>query len=420
MRIAKQDDFRRIAFARKADYLAGSFLCLLASGLSFILKLFSPAGKGSAAVRKVLFVKFTELGAIILAYPLMKQVKDRYPSADLFFVTFKRNKDVFSVLGGIIPPGNILVIRETTAGFFLDAFSAIRRLRREKIDIVFDLEFFSRFSAVFSFLTGAKKISGFYRYCLEGLYRGSFITHKMQYNPFLHIAKNYLSFGFAVLRDEKTSPCLEQKIDSGMLVFPRYHSKDGTKQGLLMKLKDSCPGFTEGESRIFIINPGEGTLPLREWPVENFICLAEFILEDERNYIVIAGTGAASSRAGIILKRVNSPRCLDMVSRTSVEELMELFLVSEALISNDCGLAHLAALTPVKKFILFGPESPDVFGPLAGECYPLYSGWDCSPCLSVFSHRSCACEDNLCLKAIKPADVYCLIMEKTGEGKDAR
>jgi ADP-heptose:LPS heptosyltransferase len=95
---------------------------------------------------------------------------------------------------------------------------------------------------------------------------------------------------------------------------------------------------------------------------------------------------------------------------------MELFLVSEALISNDCGLAHLAALTPVKKFILFGPESPDVFGPLAGECYPVYSGRDCSPCLSVFSHRSCACEDNLCLKAIKPADVYGLIMEKAGGG----
>jgi ADP-heptose:LPS heptosyltransferase len=414
--IAKQDDFRRIAFARKADYLAGSFLCLLASGLSFILKLFSPAGKGSAAVRKVLFVKFSELGAIILAYPLMKQVKDRYPSADLFFVTFNRNKEVFPALGGIIPPGNIMVIRETTAGFFLDVFSAVKRLRREKIDIVFDLEFFSKFSAVFSFLTGAKKIAGFYRYCLEGLYRGSFITHKMQYNPFLHIAKNYLSFGLAVLQDEKNSPRLEQKIDSGMLVFPEYQSKDRVKQGLLMKLKDSCPGCIDGRSRIFIINPGEGTLPLREWPVENFIFLAELILKDDRNYIVIAGTEAANSKARIILDKISSPRCLNLVSRTSVAELMELFLVSEALISNDCGLAHLAALTPVKKFILFGPESPDVFGPLAGECYPVYSGRDCSPCLSVFSHRSCACEDNLCLKAIKPADVYGLIMEKAGGG----
>jgi hypothetical protein len=95
---------------------------------------------------------------------------------------------------------------------------------------------------VFSFLTGAKKIAGFYRYCLEGLYRGSFITHKMQYNPFLHIAKNYLSFGLAVLQDEKNSPGWSRKLTADAR-FPGVPVKRPVKQGLLMKLKDSCPVY---------------------------------------------------------------------------------------------------------------------------------------------------------------------------------
>jgi ADP-heptose:LPS heptosyltransferase len=105
-----------------------------------------------------------------------------------------------------------------------------------------------------------------------------------------------------------------------------------------------------------------------------------------------------------------------MLNRTGLEEMMELFIVSEALISNDCGLAHLAMLTPVKKFILFGPESPRVFGPLTPNSYPIYSNLSCSPCLSVFSHRACACRDNRCLKTINPRQVYDLIMKIT-EGK---
>ena len=60
---------------------------------------------------------------------------------------------------------------------------------------------------------------------------------------------------------------------------------------------------------------------------------------------------------------ISNSRCMDFTGKTSLEELMELFLISEALISNDCGLVHLAMLTKIKKFILFGPESPQVFGP---------------------------------------------------------
>jgi len=111
------------------------------------------------------------------------------------------------------------------------------------------------------------------------------------------------------------------------------------------------------------LNAGEGLLPLREWPLENFIALAKKLLEEFDSTIIFVGTDGAKRKAQELLKSLNSSRCMDLTGRTTLEELMTIFDIAEALISNDCGLVHLAMLTPIKKFIFFGPESPKVLAP---------------------------------------------------------
>jgi ADP-heptose:LPS heptosyltransferase len=106
-----------------------------------------------------------------------------------------------------------------------------------------------------------------------------------------------------------------------------------------------------------------------------------------------------------------------LVNQTELDELLELFSIADILVSNDCGLAHLAMLTPIKEFVIFGPESPQVFGPLTENNYTIYSRWPCSPCLSVLNHRNSACKNNQCLKCIKPEDVYNFILSNTKLGK---
>ena len=395
--------------ARKIDYWIGIPLCFLLSTINYIKKFISFKKNTSTPVKKVLFIKFSELGAIILAYPLMDRIKKEYLAADLFFVTFDKNRGIFKLLGGVIPKENILGIRETPIFFILDTLKAIKRLRKERIDIIFDLEFFSRFSAIFSYLTKAKKIIGFYRYTFEGLYRGNILTHRAQYNPLNHIAKNYLSLSQAVKSREKNTPQLEEDIIYSDLIFPKYISDNKVKEKVLRKLKDL--GVIIDRNKLFLINPGEGILPLREWPVENFIKLSNLILAEKDNYIVIIGTEGAGRKASYMLKSINNSKCINMVNQTELDELIELFAISSALISNDCGLAHLAMLTSINKFIIFGPESPQVFGPITENSYPVYLSWPCSPCLSVFNHRNSLCSDNKCLKVIEPKFIYELIMK---------
>jgi len=392
-----------VSRARSIDRRLGVPLCFLLDCWESVAGRFSRR-KRESPVRKILFIKLSELGAIILAYPLLKRMKKEYPSAELFFMTFEKNRGIFKLLGGIIPEENILGIREAPAAMAADTLKALWRLRRERIDIVFDLEFFSRFSAIVSYLSKAGKRIGFFRYAFEGLYRGNLQTHNVLYNPLRHVAKNYLALAQSAGRAGKNTPQLEVPIDESELVFPRYVPDEKTVQAMPGKL--SAAGAGRGEGRLFLINPGEGVLSLREWPIDNFIALSRMIIEDKNNRIIIIGTEGAAGKARLLMEGARSERCESLVGKTTLSELLWLFNSADTLISNDCGLAHLAMLSPIRKFIIFGPESPEVFSPLGDNNLVFYAGWPCSPCLSAFNHRESRCTDNKCLKAIAPGAIF--------------
>ena len=396
-----------IKIMRYIDYWLGLPLCFLFSGYNWFLKKISFAAKKDRLPEKILFVKLSEMGAIILAYPLLKLIKKQYPRSELFFLTFKDNRDIFKLLDGIIADKNILTINDSRPGaFILDALKAIRKLRREKINIIFDLEFFSRFSMVLAYLINSDKRIGFFRYSFEGLYRGNLLTHKIQYNPLSHVTRNYLSMAQAITKEAKNTPELDTQIGEGEIAFPAHKSKGEAKERIGRKLNEL--GVSQHQ-RVFLINPGEGILPLREWPLNNFIILCRLLLENAKNFVVLIGSWGALGKGEILIKKINDPRCVSLIGQTSLEELAELFESSGCLITNDCGLAHLAMLTSIKKFVIFGPESPQVFAPLGINNFVIYSGWPCSPCLSVLNHRKSACRDNKCLKNINPDDIYALI-----------
>ncbi|MFA5156564.1 MAG: glycosyltransferase family 9 protein [Candidatus Omnitrophota bacterium] len=403
-----------IGLMRLVDYWLGVPLCFALSIVDVFVRL-TGLGRQTAKLlpRKIAFIKLSEMGAIILAYPLLTAAKKELPQADIFFVTFRRNRSVFSLFPGLVKDSNIITIRESGPfAFIADTFAAIRRLRREKIEVLFDLEFFSRFTAILSYLSAAKKRVGFYRYNYEGLYRGSLFTHRLQYNPLLHISRSYLSLWQALKTDKKVSPELAEKVNDKDIVLPQPAAPAEMVEKTRAALRQA--GIGEN-SRVFLLNPGEGMLALREWPLENFACLAKKILADNRNAVVLVGTKEAAKKGGLLLEAIGSSRCTSLIAKTEVPDLLALFSISEALIANDCGLAHIAGLSTIKKFIIFGPESPAVFGPLGKNNFVFYSGLACSPCLSALNHRKSSCRDSRCLKAISPDSVYNLILQNLRE-----
>ena len=401
-----------IKLMKIVDVFIGVPLCLLLSVVHFFQQFLKSSHDVSKQPQRILFIKISEMGGILQAFPLMTKIKKIYPEAELYFLTFDKNVSIFKFLEGIVPDENILTMREgTLKGFLEDGWATFSRFQELNFDIVFDLEFFARSTAILSFLTGANKKVGFDPFHFEGLYRGSFLTHKIVANPLTHVSRLYLSMADSIEKDKKTAITSERNISSEEIVIPQAEIKKEDLNSVWKKLDEKGASQL---NRLYLMNPGEGVIAIREWPLKNFIELGKKILADEKAVIVLIGTDGAQ-RKGEQMQKELGERCVSMISETTLDEFMALCSISHALIANDCGSGHLASLTKIPQYIFFGPETHEVFGPIGEQVHVFNEHYPCSPCLSALNHRTSSCRDNRCLQIIEPTRVYEVVRKLNAE-----
>lgn len=404
-----------IGLIRSIDYYLGI-------PLSFILTIIHKVAKALKLNKDILpqpknllFIELSEMGSAILAYSAMKKIKQLYPQASLYFTIFEKNKASVEILN-IIDKDKIFAIRDDSfVNFLIDTTKVLFKSRINKIDTSIDLELFSRFSNLLSYLSGASNRVGFNNYYAEGLYRGDWQTHKVYYNQHRHMSLNFLALVYSLNSDREDIPLLKVKIDDNDIILPKVGMDETRKQEILAKLKQINPDINE-TCRKIIINPNAGTiLPIRAWPLDNYLALISKILQDENNYIIITGNHEARDDARTIVNTVKNSRCLNLVGKTSFKELLDLYHLADLLITNDSGPAHFASLTSIRTMVFFGPETPLLYKPLGQKVHVFYSSLSCSPCLTAFNHRHTPCRDNKCLKMITVEEVYNSIVEQINE-----
>ncbi len=400
----------KVDFMRWVDFYIGVPVCFLLSLFVSVERVFGlRRAKKGFRPKKVLFIELSEMGSTILAYSAMKKAKELFDS-ELYFMIFKENEESVKLLD-IIPESNIITIRSKSLFlFFIDTLSAVFKMRRLKIDAVIDLELFSRFTSLLCFFSGAKAVVGFYRYHMEGLYRGNFQTHRVEYNPHYHISQGFMSLVYALEGEIKERPMLKKKVSKDEIVRAKVKSDAAAKKKILGKLREINPSIDDN-SKIVLLNPNASQLlPIRKWPLDRFMKLASRILEDKDVFLVITGTKSEGEDARAICSYVKDDRCINFTGKTSFRELIDLYNVSQVIVTNDSGPAHFATLTDIMIVVLFGPETPKIYGPL-GDSVCVYSDFACSPCVSAFNHRKTPCNRSRCLEAISVDKVYDIVKE---------
>ncbi|MFH1133478.1 MAG: glycosyltransferase family 9 protein [Nanoarchaeota archaeon] len=394
-------------FMRKVDFYLGVPICFFLSIINAIGRLIGLGTPGDRP-KRILFIELSEMGSAILAYCAMKKAKELH-KAELFFLIFEENVDSVELLD-IVPKENVVTIRSKSMGhFILDTFTLPFRLWNRRIDTVVDLELFSRFTAIISFLSGARRRAGFYQYHQEGLYRGGLLTHRVFYNPYYHMSQNFLSLVHSLSEAPGKEPMLKKRIPLEEVVRARKASSQADKDRLLSKLKAINPRITKS-TPIVLLNPNASALlPIRKWPIERFMHLAKELLKEKGLVIAITGVATEKPDAEKICGHAKSDRCIDLTGKTTLRELIDLYNVSKVLVTNDSGPAHFASLTDIPIVVLFGPETPSLYSPLGGNCVPVYSHFACSPCVSAYNHRKTACHDNKCLQAITVKEVLATV-----------
>jgi ADP-heptose:LPS heptosyltransferase len=389
---------------RAIDRWAGIPLTFL---MTLVLRPFARGGRPKP--KRILFIELSEMGSTILADPAMRKARAAL-DAELFFVIFKRNAASLDLLG-TIPRENVRTLREDSLlTLAADVLGFLLWCRRKKIDTVIDLELFSRVTALLTGMSGASNRVGYYRFHNEGLYRGDMLTHRVAYNPHIHIAKNFIALINALTSAKPELPYSKTAIGDDEITLPRLVPGGHETQAIEQRVAAAFPSFDSARHRIVLLNPNASDLlPQRRWPVENFAVLGRRILERWEDAVILI-TGAPDEAPGAedLRSRIGHARAVNFAGKSTLADLPLLYSVSALMVSNDSGPAHFASVTDMPTIVLFGPETPALYAPL-GRVTAITAGLACSPCVSAANHRKTACTEPVCMTAILPERVLAAV-----------
>ena len=391
---------------RKIDIGVGKIACLTLTGLRRILDRLGPADRPPAPVRKILFIKLIEQGATVLAYSAILRAIDKVGRQNVFFCVFEENREILDIID-VIPKENIFVIRNRQFTVFLiDILRSLYRIRKIGIDATVDMEFFARASAILSYMTGAARRVGLHRFTSEAPYRGDLMTHRVHYNPYLHTSKAYHLLVAALDAAPEDVPLVKLPVGEFEESAPRFVPGEEETEVVRKILARAFSRPIEGP--MVLLNPNASDmLPLRKWDTENFVRLGRLILENHpKSALIITGAPSERESAEKVCREIGSDRAICLAGKTTLRQLLVLYTLADVLVTNDSGPGHFASMTDIHSIVLYGPETPALFGAIGGFSHIIHAGLACSPCVNVFNHRFSPCRNNRCMQSISVEQVY--------------
>jgi len=367
------------------DKWLGPVLCSALVGVKRLVR--RPAAEPPAeSVRRVAVLKLWGMGSIVLASPLLRELRRRYPNAEIVFVTLAENEPILRCLPGI----DRTVTIDLSLGiprFLLETLRTIAGIRRDRFDLLLDLEFFTRFSAIFAFLARAKRSYGF---SSKGSMRGQLHDAEVPFNTYHHVILNFLS----LLNGKSVEPLPDFDI-AGPEVLPRIIADDAGKSALARRLS-AQPNWKDGRPLV-AVNPNTGEMALeRRWPQERILEFLKSLCTTHDTNVVL--TGSAGERpyvASLVDESGLGERVINLAGEIGIDELVALFDRSDVVVTNDSGPLHIASAVGASVVALFGPETPVLYGPLRSrpeqQHQVHYRRMSCSPCMFVHDNKVLSC-----------------------------
>lgn len=386
------------------DFWVGVPLCFIFSILNKIKSVLP--FKKSKFNKKILFLELSEMGSAILAYSAIMKAKEIKKDYDFYFLIFKSNKESVEILN-IFDKDKILTIDNSSfLKLTLSTLKTILKLRSLSLEAILDMELFSRYSTLISYLSNPKEIIGFSNYTEEGLYRGNFLTKKVFYNPTKHISINFLALSESLSKETLSKPFVKKDLSLYILPIPKFNFKNEIFDNIYLKLKKFNISKND---KLILINPDAGALPLRGWPIKYYKELISKLENEYPDYkILITGAPSSYTLSKLLCKDVNNT--YNFCGETkNITEFLHLMEISTLLITQDSGPVHFASLTNIKLIALFGPETTLRYGPINSnnkDTIVISKNLHCAPCYSAANHRHSTCKDNLCMKCIGVSEVF--------------
>ena len=409
---------------RAIDHWVGVPLCAIVSPVIALMdSIKNVFNRGPETPKKLLFIELSEMGSAILVDPAMRNAQAR--GAEIFFLIFKSNRASLTLLNTVKPENIFTIDSSSLGGLIKDTLLFLLLARKHRIDTVIDLELFSRFTALLTGMCGARRRVGYHIFHGEGLWRGFMLTRKVHYNPHIHITKNFLSLIHAAFAQKIEVPFSKIEIpDSEVrleqaIINPSALEK--VRERIEKLAKEAKIHYVPGKNRLILINPNASDLlPQRRWAQQRFSELIQAIHQKyPDDLILITGSPAEFAYVEKVRAVANIKNALNFAGQVSFAELPPLYTLSDVMVTNDSGPGHFSAVTPLRTVVLFGPETPALYGSV-GNSIAITANLACSPCVSAANHRKTPCHDNVCMQAITVPQVLDKVIKQLQDADQAK
>ncbi|WP_321276029.1 glycosyltransferase family 9 protein [Thiomicrorhabdus indica] len=334
----------------------------------------------SASVKKILVVRMSAMGDIVMASPILRTLKTLYPNAKISWAVQPEFADV---LRGHELLDELIVVPK---GQWKKAFKAFqwwslwqeirafkRNLRAKEFDLAIDLQGLAKSGLIVKWSNAKRKIG--------------------------------------LNSREGSNKWMDEVVDGnaidGALIGSEYQAMAqflGDKRGnfpMHLPAKLNTPNWSSLKKPLgkdYIVFCPFTTRPQKHWFNDYWQQLAKNLPAGEKssiNIVVLGGPGDIEAAEDLMQSMPEN--VVNLVGKTSIQEAIAVIRHSIGVIGVDTGLTHMGIAENKPTLALFGSTLP-YSDTRSGKSKVLYQKMDCSPC-----RRNPTCEGRFdCMQSLTP------------------
>lgn len=327
---------------------------------------------------KILIIRFSSFGDVVLTTPVITAIKEKYPNAKIDFIVYTTFSQAISLNPKI---ENVILFDKKKSKDKIYIEDIIKKLKKENYDYVIDLH-----SKILSRIIGksiSNKNTKYLKYKKRKWWKTLLVKAKMiPYNADCTIVESY----FTALK----------KMD---IQFSNKNILSGNGDGLEFFIdKDEEEKIVKKydlKNRKYAVLASGASKFTKKWVYYDE--LAKKIVNN--NELSVIAVGGKEDFSDIL----ENEKVLNLCGKLSFKESAVIMKYSQFVVANDSGPFHIARALKCKIFVFFGPTDPKLFS-FEKDTHLIYNK-NCKP-HSLYGDDKFPKKYENCMKDIKVEEVY--------------
>ena len=337
---------------------------------------------------KILLISLAYVGDTVLAFPVIKALKERFTDAKISFITCSQAAELLKgnpFIDEIISYDAFWFYKKPTKKAFSEYGKIIKKLRVEEFDLAIDFRADIRDILLIGFFGRAKRIVSY------GFGGGKYLlTEAVPEREHIHKMEFHLDLAKAI-GAETSNPEFKLYLNDNDRNFA---------EAFLRRLG------INNEKMIVGIHPG-ARVPLRRWPLYRFGEVGKRLLDEYHVRVLLIGPPDEKEMVKNLNEMMNN-KGIDISGKTTFRELASILERLTLFICNETGTMHVAAAVGTTTISLFGPQLIEKFAPRGDKHIAISKEIECRPCAQVKCVRNLNNND-WCLGRIGVEDVMAAV-----------